>query len=104
MNALMNNPYTEGWRAVGRSIPTPKAILSISANWYVPGTGGDDLHRTADHSRLVAFSKSHIGFFILSRRSSVGAAGSEAARAVQRASSSLTGGFVFVVALHAGRN
>jgi 4,5-DOPA dioxygenase extradiol len=39
MNALMNNPYTEGWQAVGRSIPTPKAILSISAHWYVPGTG-----------------------------------------------------------------
>jgi 4,5-DOPA dioxygenase extradiol len=39
MNALMNNRYTEGWRAVGRRIPTPKAILSISAHWYVPGTG-----------------------------------------------------------------
>jgi 4,5-DOPA dioxygenase extradiol len=39
MNALMNNSYTEGWRAVGRNIPTPKAILSISAHWYVPGTG-----------------------------------------------------------------
>lgn len=39
MNALMNNRYTEAWRAVGRSVPRPKAILSISAHWYVPGTG-----------------------------------------------------------------
>lgn len=39
MNAVMNNRYTEGWRAMGRSIPTPRAILSISAHWYVPGTG-----------------------------------------------------------------
>jgi len=39
MNALKNNAYTEGWQAMGRNIPTPKAILSISAHWYVPGTG-----------------------------------------------------------------
>jgi len=39
MNALMDNSYTEGWRRIGDRTPRPKAILSISAHWYVPGTG-----------------------------------------------------------------
>ena len=39
MNAITENTYTEGWSAIGRSIPRPKAILAISAHWYVPQTG-----------------------------------------------------------------
>jgi 4,5-DOPA dioxygenase extradiol len=39
MNAVMNNNYTEGWRRVGKQTPKPKAILSISAHWFVPETG-----------------------------------------------------------------
>jgi 4,5-DOPA dioxygenase extradiol len=39
MNALQNNRYTEGWRQLGVQIPRPTAILSISAHWFVPGTG-----------------------------------------------------------------
>lgn len=39
MNALSRNSYTEGWRRIGEHTPRPKAILSISAHWYVPGTG-----------------------------------------------------------------
>jgi 4,5-DOPA dioxygenase extradiol len=38
MNALMDNSYTQGWRRIGERMPKPKAILSISAHWYVPGT------------------------------------------------------------------
>ncbi len=38
MNALLNNRYTEAWRALGTSLPRPRAILMISAHWYVPGT------------------------------------------------------------------
>lgn len=38
MNALEDNRYTEAWRRVGRSVPEPRAILSISAHWYVPDT------------------------------------------------------------------
>ena len=38
MNALARNAYTDGWSALGRAIPRPKAILSISAHWYIPGT------------------------------------------------------------------
>ncbi len=39
MNAVTNNRYTEAWRHIGKHIPKPKAILSISAHWFVPGTG-----------------------------------------------------------------
>jgi 4,5-DOPA dioxygenase extradiol len=39
MNALMDNGYTRGWRLIGEQTPAPKAILSISAHWYVPETG-----------------------------------------------------------------
>ena len=39
MNAVLNNQYTEGWRRVGERTARPKAILSISAHWYVSGTG-----------------------------------------------------------------
>src|SRR5581483_3857133 len=39
MNALAENAYTTAWRGIGRNLPRPKAILSISAHWFVPGTG-----------------------------------------------------------------
>ena len=39
MNAVLTNPYTERWARVGRETPRPKAILAISAHWFVPGTG-----------------------------------------------------------------
>ena len=36
MNALSKNSYTEAWAAIGKSIPRPKAVLAISAHWYIP--------------------------------------------------------------------
>ena len=39
MNALLDNGYTRGWNAIGEALTRPKAILSISAHWYVPGVG-----------------------------------------------------------------
>ena len=39
MNALEQNAYTEGWSAIGKTLPRPRAILSISAHWFVPKTG-----------------------------------------------------------------
>ena len=37
MNALAHNAYTEAWAGIGASIPRPRAVLSISAHWYVSG-------------------------------------------------------------------
>jgi 4,5-DOPA dioxygenase extradiol len=36
MNALQNNDFTKSWANIGMKIPRPKAILSISAHWYIP--------------------------------------------------------------------
>jgi 4,5-DOPA dioxygenase extradiol len=38
MNTLADNHYTQAWHRLGRSIPRPKAILAISAHWYIRGT------------------------------------------------------------------
>ena len=38
LNALQQNRYTNGWRSIGESVPRPKAVLSVSAHWYVPFT------------------------------------------------------------------
>src|SRR5579864_9451627 len=38
MNAIAENPYSPKWNAIGRALPKPKAILSISAHWYVEQT------------------------------------------------------------------
>jgi 4,5-DOPA dioxygenase extradiol len=38
MNALADNEYTRAWRNLGASIAKPRAVLSISAHWYVPYT------------------------------------------------------------------
>lgn len=36
MNAIQQNEYTAAWTALGQSIPRPKAILCVSAHWYIP--------------------------------------------------------------------
>lgn len=38
MNAIEQNIYTHKWSAMGRGMPRPKAILAISAHWYVEET------------------------------------------------------------------
>ena len=38
MNALQSNAWTNGWAAIGNSIRKPKAIVCISAHWYLPAT------------------------------------------------------------------
>ncbi|WP_344860708.1 4,5-DOPA dioxygenase extradiol [Planomonospora alba] len=38
MNALEDNRYTQAWRAFGRAVPRPRAILAVSAHWYINAT------------------------------------------------------------------
>ncbi|MGN2250166.1 4,5-DOPA dioxygenase extradiol [Frateuria sp. GZRe14] len=38
MNALHDNPWTQAWAALGERLPRPRAVLSVSAHWYLPET------------------------------------------------------------------
>lgn len=38
MNAISQNDWTAGWARIGREMPRPKAILCVSAHWYIPET------------------------------------------------------------------
>ena len=38
MNVVSKNAYTESWASIGKTVPRPKAILAVSAHWYVPAT------------------------------------------------------------------
>jgi 4,5-DOPA dioxygenase extradiol len=38
MNALAKNVWTDSWAAIGKEIPRPRAVLCISAHWYLPAT------------------------------------------------------------------
>jgi len=38
MITLEDNPYTRGWKQLGETLPRPRAILTISAHWYVPAS------------------------------------------------------------------
>lgn len=34
MNTLETNGYTEAWRAFGRHLPKPRALLVVPADWF----------------------------------------------------------------------
>jgi len=38
MNAIESNGYTEAWRAIGKALPRPRAILVVSAHWFIGAT------------------------------------------------------------------
>ena len=38
MNAIEDNEFSQGWYAVGKALPKPKAILCVSAHWETWGT------------------------------------------------------------------
>ncbi len=48
MNAIEDNLWARGFQALGKALPRPRAILSISAHWYIDGTAltGNELPKT----------------------------------------------------------
>lgn len=38
LNAIQRNAYTEAWAGIGQAIEKPKAVLCVSAHWYIPET------------------------------------------------------------------
>ncbi len=49
MNGIEDNEFSRGWQAVARSLPTPKAVLCISAHWETNGT----FVTAMDHPRTI---------------------------------------------------
>lgn len=45
MNALADNQFTQAWADIGREIPKPKAVLCISAHWYIPAVAVTAMER-----------------------------------------------------------
>lgn len=45
INAIEDNRFSRGWEEVGRRLPRPRAILSVSAHWYTRGTLVTDVPR-----------------------------------------------------------
>ena len=75
MNAILDNACTEGWRSIGASIPKPRAVLCVSAHWYISDTrvtsmerlrtihdfGGFPANSTRSSTRLRATLSSPLG-------------------------------------------
>jgi len=38
MNAIEDNSWSRAFKALGGMLPTPRAVLAVSAHWYVAGT------------------------------------------------------------------
>ncbi|MGB6984788.1 MAG: 4,5-DOPA dioxygenase extradiol [Candidatus Aquilonibacter sp.] len=49
MNAIEDNAYARAWRSLGAQLPRPRAIVAISAHWYVPAT----LVTANEHPRTI---------------------------------------------------
>ncbi len=45
MNAIELNSYTKAWRGLGAVLPRPRAILVVSAHWYINATAVTTMSR-----------------------------------------------------------
>ncbi|HEY0052943.1 MAG TPA: 4,5-DOPA dioxygenase extradiol [Caulobacteraceae bacterium] len=45
LTAFSDNAHVQAWRALGAELETPKAILAVSAHWWIPETAATAMER-----------------------------------------------------------
>lgn len=57
VNTLEDNRYTRTWKALGASVPRPRAVLVVSAHWYAAVTAVTAMERPRTIHDLFGFGR-----------------------------------------------